>query len=98
MLIEKIVEEERQEKYLIITPKGVDEEGYQKTDGGTVYTQKYKIKKLERRVNKNSWLGEVHYEGESPYWTVVQSKKKEQMFEQGTLQIKVTGNRVSNNL
>jgi len=54
MLIEKIVEEERQEKYLIITPKGVDEEGYQKTDGGTVYTQKYKIKKLERRVNKNS--------------------------------------------
>jgi uncharacterized secreted protein with C-terminal beta-propeller domain len=39
MLIEKTAKEERQEKYLLITSKGVDEEGYQKTDGGTVYTE-----------------------------------------------------------
>lgn len=34
--------------------------------------------KLEREVEKESWLGEVHKRGEGPYWTVVPPKKKEE--------------------
>jgi len=32
--------------------------------------------KTGKEVKKQSWLGEVHYEGEGPQWTVVPSKKK----------------------
>ena len=33
---------------------------------------------MEREVKKQSWLGEVHIEGEDPHWTVGPSKKKEE--------------------
>jgi hypothetical protein len=32
--------------------------------------------RLEREVKKQNWMGEVHWGGEGPLWTVVQSKKR----------------------
>jgi hypothetical protein len=52
--------------------------GQQTKDGEILYQQILKNAKLQigYRSQKPSWIGEVHWGGEGPPWTVVQFKKK----------------------